>query len=97
MGCGVDHARDVKPDEGSDHDLLIRLDSRVSELRSRMVDRFDQLEKKLTEHDRTNERRHNDHERRIRAVERRLWALPSVATVLAVIGVVLGLWDQLGK
>lgn len=37
----------------------------------------------------------DDHERRIRAIERRIWALPSIATVLGVIGVVLGVWDRL--
>lgn len=43
--------------------------------------------------------RGNDHETRIRAVERRVWALPSIATVLAVAGLglsVLGVIHSYG-
>lgn len=88
----MDNARDVKQ---SDHDVLIRLEERLENLDKRMGDRFDSLEKKLSERDGLMDDRHSDHEKRLRAIERRLWALPSVATVIALIGIVISLWDYI--
>ena len=35
-----------------------------------------------------------DHEKRLRELERRVWALPSVATVIAVVSLLWNLWKK---
>lgn len=36
-----------------------------------------------------------DHERRLRAIERRVWAFPSIATIIAAAGLFVAIYDRL--
>jgi hypothetical protein len=38
-----------------------------------------------------------DHEKRLREIERRIWALPSIATVIALVSLALALYDRLSR
>jgi hypothetical protein len=79
--------------EQSDHDLLIRVEEGLAALKEAMEQRFDQLTSSLADRDRTVDDRHSDHESRIRSLERRVWALPSLATVFGALGLVVSAYS----
>lgn len=76
----------IGPREIYDSVLLLRTE--LAAMRSELA--------RLADADQAAQARLSDHETRIRLLEKRVWAIPSAATVLAVASLIIGLMQQTG-
>jgi len=81
--------------EQSDHDLLIRLDQRFDGLEKSIGDKFDALNRTLVEREQDADIRHADHESRLRTLEKRIWSIPALPTVISTAAFGLAVYDRM--
>lgn len=77
----------------SDHDLLIFIYAEVKAFgpsQSKQDERLDRLDERSRELE-------GKLDERIRPLERRVWALPSVATLIALAGLIVALMESIAK
>jgi len=73
------------------YDAVVRLTGRVDVL----IEQHNNLQADLQQHEQRADGRHNDHETRLRALERARWPLPSAAVLVSVAALALAIIPKL--